>query len=143
MDDEEETGIDTKIKCSNFYWKNNKYSRKIYHSASSLPELSINEGNVLFSWFTKMFRNRVDDKIDTVCCCIDAVFEKNCQSPMDKSSASEDASFIGSVIYPGKNRIYKNEGHNATVKIISSNVDKDGMLEYIIEFPSGETEEVS
>ena len=89
-----------------------------------------------------MFSNRVDDKIDTACCCTDAVFEKNCQSSIDKSSASEDASFIESVIYPGENLIYKNGRHNATVKIIYSNVGKDGMLEYTIEFPSGETEEV-
>ena len=31
LDDEEGTGIDTKMKYSRFYWDNNKYSRKIFH----------------------------------------------------------------------------------------------------------------
>ena len=46
-------------------------------------------------------------------------------------------------MYPGENLIYINEGCNATVKNISSDVGKDGMLEYTIKFPSGETEEVA
>ncbi len=142
LEDEEGTGIDTKMKYSRFYWKGNKYSRKIYHSASNLPELAINEGNVLFSWFTKMFSNRVDDTVHTSCCFTDALFENHCCATIDKSNVSEDASFVESVIYPGENLIYKNQGRNATVKIISSKVGKDGMLEYTVEFPSGEAEEV-
>ena len=38
--------------------------------------------------------------------------------------------------------IYKNEGNNAIVKILSHNLDKDGMLTYQIEFPSGELKEI-
>ena len=34
LDDEESTGIDTKMKYSRFYWKQNQFSKKIYHSAS-------------------------------------------------------------------------------------------------------------
>lgn len=68
LGDEEGTGIDTKMKYSRFYWKGNRFSRKIYHSASNLPELAINEGNVLFSWWTKMFNKRVDDTVQSTCC---------------------------------------------------------------------------
>ena len=107
-----------------------------------MPELAINEGNVLFSWFTKMFSNRVDDTVHTSCCFTDALFKNHCCATIDKSNVSEDASFVESVIYPGENLIYKNQGRNATVKIISSKVGKDGILEYTVEFSSGEAEEV-
>ena len=63
LDDEEGTRIDKKMKYSRFYQKNNKYSRKIYHSASNVPELPVNEGNSLFAWFTENFKTRVDDNI--------------------------------------------------------------------------------
>ena len=55
LGDEDGTGIDTKMKYSRFYWKNNQYSRQIFHSASNLPELAINEGNKPFSWFSRAF----------------------------------------------------------------------------------------
>ena len=50
--------------------------------------------------------------------------------------------FVESIIYPGENLIYKNEGRNAIIKVISHRLDKDGMLIYKVEFPSGDSEEV-
>ena len=38
--------------------------------------------------------------------------------------------------------IYKNKGNNAIVKILSHKFDKDGMLTYQSEFPSGELNEI-
>ena len=49
FNDEEVTEIDTKMNHSLFYWKNNRFSQKIHHSSSNLPELAINEGNTLFT----------------------------------------------------------------------------------------------
>ena len=46
--------------------------------------------------------------------------------------------FFESVIYNGENLIYKNQCHNAVIKIIDSGLNKDGMLEYTIKFASGE-----
>ena len=40
-------------------------------------------------------------------------------------------------IYNGENLIYKNQGHNAVIKIIDSWLNKDGMLDYTIEFEIG------
>ena len=68
LEDEEGTGIDTKMKYSILYWKNNKYSRKIYHSASNIPELAVNEGNSLFAWLKEKFKTRVDENIESTCC---------------------------------------------------------------------------
>jgi hypothetical protein len=141
LDDEEGTGIDTKMKYSRFYWKQNKYSRKIYHSASNLPELAINEGNTLYSWFTKKFGTRVDDTINPTCCFTNSDHDNHCCVTIDRGKP-DDTTFIESIIYPGEKLIYKNEGDNAVVKIIDSNLDKDGMLRYTIEFASGERDQV-
>ena len=47
-----------------------------------------------------------------------------------------------SVIYNGDNLIYKNQGHNAVIKIIDSGLNKYGMLEYTIEFATGAREKL-
>ena len=46
------------------------------------------------------------------------------------------------MIYNGDNLIYKNQGHNAVINIIDSGLNKDGMLEYTIEFATGAREKV-
>ena len=83
LGDEDGTGIDTKMKYSCFYWKNNQYSRKIFHSTSNLPELAINEGNKLYSWFTRVFSRKVQDTINPSCCFTN--FENCCCTTVDKS----------------------------------------------------------
>ena len=138
LDDEECTGIDTKMKYSRFYWKNNKYSRKIYHAASNFPELAVNEGTSLFAWFTEKFKTRVDDNIEPTCCFTNHDIEDPCCcSEMDKDSKNKPI-FVESIIYSGENMIYKNEGKNALVKIKGSKINSDKILEYTIEYPSGE-----
>ena len=108
LDDEEGIGIDTKMKYSRFYWKQNQFSRKIYHSASNLPELAINEGNTLFTWFTKKFGAKVDDTINPTCCFTNHDLENHCCATMDKGDKQDDSMFVESVIYPGEKFIYKN-----------------------------------
>ena len=49
----------------------------------------------------------------------------------------EENTFVESVVYNGENLIYKNQGHNAVIKIIDSGLNKDGMLENTIEFKTG------
>ena len=68
FNDEEGTGIYTKMNHSLFYWKNNKFFRKIHHSSSNLPELSINEGTTLFTWFTERFSRKIKNTINPTCC---------------------------------------------------------------------------
>ena len=46
------------------------------------------------------------------------------------------------MIYNGEDLIYKNQGHNAVIKIIDSGMNKNGMLEYKIEFATGAREKV-
>ena len=46
------------------------------------------------------------------------------------------------MIYNGENSIYKNQGHNAVIKIIDSELNEDGMFEYTIEFATGAIEKV-
>ena len=50
----EGTRIDIKMNHSHLYWNNNPFSQKIHHSSSNLPELAINEGTTLFTWFTEI-----------------------------------------------------------------------------------------
>ena len=55
------TGIDTKQLKSCFYWDSSKYSLKIHHPPSNLPEISINEGFAL----STMFRALVSRVVNT------------------------------------------------------------------------------
>ena len=55
----------------------------------------------------------------------------------------EENTFVESVVYNGENLIYKNQGHNAVIKIIDSGLNKYLMLEYTIEFETGAREKVS
>ena len=133
---------DTKINHSHFYWKNNPFSRKIHHSSSNLPELAINEGTNLFIWFTEKFRRKIDDTINPTCCCTNQDLENHCQSTIDRSTTAKENTFMDSVIYNGENLIEKNQVHYAVIKIIDSGLNKDGMLEYTIEFATGAREKV-
>ncbi len=42
---------------------------------------------------------------------------------------------MNSIIYPGKKMIYKDQGHNAIVKVDSKTMTKEGMLVYKVIFP--------
>ena len=117
--------------------KNNQFSQKIHHSSSNIPELAINEGTTLFTWFTKKFIRKIDDTINPTCCCTNQDLETRCQSIIDRSTTAKENTFVESVIYNGENLIYKNQGHNAVIKIIYSRLNTDGMLEYTIEFTTG------
>ena len=68
--------------------------------------------------------------------------EIHCQSTIDRSTTAKENTFVESVIYNGENLIYKNQGHNAVIKIIGSGLNKYGMLEYTIEFATGAREKV-
>ena len=76
---EEGTGINTKMNHSLFYWKNNQFYRKIHHSSSNLPEIAINEGTTLFTWFTEKFSRKIEDTINPTCFCTNKDLETNCQ----------------------------------------------------------------
>ncbi len=54
LKDDNGTGITTFRRESNFFWDQCKYSRTIIHSASNLPEMSINDGFTLHSLWTKI-----------------------------------------------------------------------------------------
>ena len=58
------------------------------------------------------------------------------------AATGKENTFVESVIYNGENLIYKNQGQNAVIKIIDSGINKDGMLEYTIEFATGAREKV-
>ena len=68
--------------------------------------------------------------------------ESHFQSTLDRSTTAKENTFVESVIYNGDNLIYKNQGHNAVIKIIDSGLNMDGMLEYTIEFATGAREKV-
>ena len=142
FNDEEGTGIDTKMNHSLFYWKNNQFYRKIHHSSSNLPEMEINEGTTLFTWFTKKFSRKIDKTNNPTCCCTNQDMESHFQSTLDRSTTAKENTFVESVIYNCEDFIYKNQGHNAVIKIIDSGMNKDGMLEYTIEFETGAREKV-
>ena len=52
LNDEEGTGVDTKQNCSKFYWDNYKYLPTIYHPQSNLPEMQINQGFRLSTFYS-------------------------------------------------------------------------------------------
>ena len=129
FNDEEGTGIYTKMNHSHFYWKCNQFSRKIHHSSSNIPELAINEGTTLFTWFTKNFSSNIDDTIKPTCFCTNQDLETHCQSSIYRSTTAKENTSVEIMIYNGENLIYNNQGHNAVINIIDSGLNKDGMLE--------------
>ena len=141
FNDEEGTGIDTKMNHSHFYWNNNQFSRKMHHSSSNLPELEINEGTTIFTWFTEKFIRKIDDTINSTCCCTNQDMENHCQSTIDRSKTAKENKSVESVIYTGDNLIYK-KVHDAVIKVIDSGLNKDGMLNYTIEFATGARDKV-
>ena len=143
LNDTEGTGIDTKMLLSRFYWDHNKFSRTIHHSGSNLPELAINEGNVLYSWWTRAFSRKVDDSVKPTCCFISRDFDDHCCATIDKEKGVNNSTFVESVIYPGESLIYKYQGRNAMVTVKSSKISDKGILTYTVIFPSGESKEVT
>ena len=133
----------TKMNHSLLYWKKDQFPRKIHHSSSNIPELAINEGTTIFTWFTEKFIRNIDDTIKPTCCCTNQDLETNCKSTLDRSTTAKENTFVESVIYNGDNLIYKNQGHNAFIKIIDSGLNTNGMLDYIIEFATGARENLS
>ena len=108
FNDEEGTGINTKMNYSRFYWRDNKFSRKIYHSAFNIPELVINKGTTLFTWFTQKFSRKIDDSINPSFCLTHHNPEKHFCASIDKSTTDKENIFFERVIDNGKNLIYKN-----------------------------------
>ena len=98
FNDEEGTGIDTKMNHSFFYWKNNQFSWKIHHSSSNIPELEINEGTAVFTWFAEKFSRKIEDKINPTYCCTNQDLETHFQSTLDRSTISKENTFVESVI---------------------------------------------
>ena len=68
--------------------------------------------------------------------------ETHCQSTIYRSTTAKENTFVESVIYNVENLIYKNQEHNSVIKIIYSGLNKDGMLDYTIEFATGSREKV-
>ena len=84
----------------------------------------------------------IDDTINPTCCCTNQYLETYFQSTLDRSTTAKETTFVESVIYNGENLIYKNQGHNAVIKIIDSGLNTNRMLEYTIEFVTGAREKV-
>ncbi len=59
LNDDSGTGITTYRRESVFFWDNRKFSRTIVHPASNLPEMAINDGFALHSFWTKLIGRRV------------------------------------------------------------------------------------
>ena len=92
--------------------------------------------------FRTPLSRKIDDTINPTCCCTNQDLETHFKSTLDRSTTAKENTFVESVIYNGENLIYKNQVHNAVIKIIDSGLNKDGMLEYTIEFATGAREKV-
>ena len=130
LKDDDGTGIDTKRSHSTFYWDHNKYNRKFIHSESNLPELAINSGNKVFAWFMSKFSRECDDQIHHTCCLTNRHVE-DLANKCDETS-NRDEPFLESIIYYEEKMIYKREGNNALVKILSSEM-QDDELTFLVE----------
>jgi hypothetical protein len=134
LNDDEGTGIDTKRMYSRFYWDSNKYQKTFKHSSSNLPEMAINEGTSSFSWFTRACARKFNDYIGTACCCSTAHIEELAEK-IDRDKTQQI--FLDSIIQINEQLIYKREGTNSMVRVISSRLNKDNVLEYKVRFPEG------
>lgn len=125
-------GIDTRSSYSTLYWDSHKYKRKITHSLPNLPELPVNEGVSTFARFLSKFTLQVNDSIQHLCCC--TLMHLNQWLDAENSQNSD---FLCSMMYLNDNMIYKIEGTNALVKVMQSQVNDNGIFEFIIKHIDG------
>ena len=91
--------------------------------------MPINEGILSFSWWTNAVSRKVDYSVNPFCCCT----LKHLNDLFDDLEASKHQHIhLDSIIYPGENMIYKCNGGNSMVKIISLDTNDKGIFDYLI-----------
>jgi hypothetical protein len=113
--------------------------RTFQHSSANLPEMPINEGNSSFSWFTRACARKFNDCIGKTCCLIN----KHLDELSDKvQNGLGNEILLESVIQPGEHMLYKREGKNSMIRILSSHINKEGAIIYKVRFPEGHEQDV-
>ena len=132
LNDEEETGIDTKWKRSRFYWKGG-HSRTIYHPPNNLPELPLiyNATNNAFFSYIERCESRNNDSVH--------FSHSACHSVSDKCThASPITDVIESTPFEiGERLFYTNEGHTSSV-VLRRIESKQGIKHFTVVLPSGD-----
>ena len=111
LNDDEETGIDTKWAKPCFYWDNNQYCCTILHPESRLPELCISEGFTVSRLYSKIIGAKVYLK------------KHHCQwylsktTPDDGDDKKEMLELSANILHIGETLLYTTAGQTCYVKV--------------------------
>eukprot|EP00804_Cyclotella_cryptica_P006358 CCRYP_010171-RA/>CCRYP_010171-RA protein AED:0.34 eAED:0.25 QI:0/0/0/1/0/0/2/0/539 len=107
--------------------------------------MPINGDNGAFAWFMIRFKRQCNDDINHFCCLTnsrlthsESAFRVQVDRPDQLKKVNDPIPFLESMICPDKNVIYKKEGRNSLVKVLSYHV-RDGILTFNVQFPDGST----
>ena len=123
LKDDEGTGIDTKRLKSRLYWDQGRFERTIYHSASNLPELRINEGFSISALYSKAVSFKVN------------LTKKHCHCHASTLIPDEDertnmVDIDSSIFHVGETLLYTNAGHTTYIKVEEIFLDDESVLRF-------------
>jgi hypothetical protein len=140
LQDEEGTGIDTKMKYSRFYWQG-KFQRTICHPASNLPEMPINQGFSLATKFRAMVSRIINPTVKPKhsCCMVDldhhedsdSSIGQNCKHAFTTVTPPDPENPV-ELFEVGETLYYSEKGHSTLVKVKSMALDDDNVLRFTV-----------
>lgn len=136
LQDNEYTGIDTKLNFSRFYWDHGKGQRTIRHPASNLPEMEVNSGYSLFTRFRAMVCKLIDTGVDSR---FSAHFIDFGETTSSCHCAHAHASDLTNheTFDVGETLFYTKDGFSTLVKVHKLKFDQDNILRITVTTPNG------
>ncbi len=121
-----------------FFWDNKKYSQTLVHPALNLPEMVINKGFSLHSFWTKLVGQRVSTmKHNCHCSSLEYQQDQDLNSTSNKSNNTAN-DIAKSIFHVGEMLLYCREGHTTLAKVKKILLDNKNHLKICIMTAAGD-----
>ncbi len=132
LGDNDGAGITTIHQESQLFWDPNQYCRTIVHLTSNIPEMSINDGFKLSSFWTWIVGQNVCPlKQHCHCSFLTNHPDKDHNATsMDTSSLLSDV--VKSLFHVGKTLLHSKDRHSRFAKVINIDLDGSGQMKICI-----------
>ncbi|KAL7542834.1 hypothetical protein ACHAWF_007261 [Thalassiosira exigua] len=141
LKDTKGTGILTLQRSSKFFWDHGKFSRTIRHPSSNLPELSINEGFSLATFFRGFVSKAINPSISPQFSCNLTKLEP-CEDDdsgcCHHACATSRQSLSTELFEVGETLFYSKNGYNTLVKVIALELDDYLVLRFRVAQVNGD-----
>ncbi len=138
LNDDKGTGITTFRRESKSFWDNERYVRTIMHLLSNLPEMLINDGFSLSSFWTRLLNRQFNtSKFHCHCSSLSSSPDKDLDaSSMDASPLANE--LAKSLFHVGETLLYSKDGQSTYAKVIHLDLDDSGKFNIRICTAAGE-----